>query len=232
MNGSKHNLNVQGLQARWVLGDLGPEELVQAAVIALQQGLEGVALQQLAGLSHPAARDLGTLPARAFAEMGLQSINKDEAISFLVDHIEPETNSVIPDFRDAFPDFMPRWKKYVAREGGASLGAYIDMGEVVDFAVEDLYERGNFDETRRVFQYFEQQLVGADQETRNLIGLGFFETLQCVASWRLGGNHDYEQFLGPMSREIWVELQRMWSGKNSLADVIRGERKAKELPKS
>jgi hypothetical protein len=232
MSGSKDSLNVQRLQAEWVLGGIGPEDLVHAAVLALQQGFEGAALQQLAGLSHPAARDLGTLPARAFADMGLQPINKDEAVSFLIDQVEPDTNFVILEFRDAFPEFMPRWKKYMAREGGTSSGAYIDMGEVVHFAVEELYEKGNLDETRRVFQFLEHQLIGADQETRNLIGLGFFETLQCAASWRPGGNHVYEQFLGPISREIWVELQRTWSGKNSLADVIRAERKAEDPPKS
>jgi hypothetical protein len=106
------------------------------------------------------------------------------------------------------------------------------MAEVVHFVVEDVYEKGNLDETRRIFKFLEQQLVDADEETRNLIGLGFFETLQCFASWQQGGNRVYEQFLGPISREIWIDLQRMWVGKSSLADVIRAELKAKEPGKS
>jgi hypothetical protein len=67
--------------------------------------------------------------------------------------------------------------------------------------------------------------MGAEEENRNLIGLGFFETLQNVASWRPGGNKVYEQFLGPISKQIWSELQRMWAGKSSLMDVIRAEQK-------
>lgn len=65
----------------------------------------------------------------------------------------------------------------------------------------------------------------ADQETRNLIGLGFFENLQNVASWRPHDNKVYEQFFGPTSQKVWSELQAMWAGKSSLMDVIRAEQK-------
>lgn len=98
------------------------------------------------------------------------------------------------------------------------------MSEFVDFVAKDLYEKGKLDETRRAFQLLEGLLVEGDQETRDLIGLGFFETLQCAASWRPGGNRVYEQFLGPMSKRAWRELQRLWAGRSSLMDVIRAER--------
>lgn len=232
MGESKDNLDVQLLHAKWILGGVEPEQLVQAAVLALEQGFEGTALQQLAGLSQAASRDLGTLPARAFTEMGLKPTSDDEAVSILLDRDEPRTSPVISNFRHTFPAFLQRWRKYIAAEGGNSCGSYIDMAEVVHFVIEDIYEKGNLDETRRIFQFLEQQLLGADEETKNLIGLGFFETLQCVASWRQGGNRVYEQFLGPISREIWVDLQRIWAGKSSLADVVRAEREAKEPGKS
>jgi hypothetical protein len=86
-------------------------------------------------------------------------------------------------------------------------------------------KKGNLDETRRVFQLLENLLVEADQETKNLIGLGFFETLQNVAPHRSQGKKVYEQFFGPMSKKVWSELQRMWAGKSSLMDVIRSEQK-------
>jgi hypothetical protein len=188
MGESKEHLDVQLLQAKWVLGGVEPEQLVQAAVLALKQGFDGTALRQLAGLSRPASRDLGRLPARAFAEMGLQPSSEDEAVSILLDRDEPRTSPVISSFRHAFPDFLNRWRKYIGHEGGNSCGSYIDMAEVVHFVVEDVYENGNIHETRRIFEFLEQQLLVADEETRNLIGLGFFETLQCFASWRQGGN--------------------------------------------
>ena len=101
------------------------------------------------------------------------------------------------------------------------------MAEFVQFVVEDVYEKGNLNETRRVFEHLERLLAEADQETRNLIGLGFFEALQNFASWRPHGNKVYEQFFGPMSRRAWDELQTMWAGKSSLMDVIRAEQKPK-----
>ncbi|MGB7845739.1 MAG: hypothetical protein WBL63_09010 [Candidatus Acidiferrum sp.] len=140
---------------------------------------------------------------------------------------EPATSPVISALRQAFPDFEERWKKHVAWWGGNSAGSYNDIAEFVHFVIEDLREKGKLDETRRVFQVLENLLVEADQETRNLIGLGFFEDLQNVASHRPQGNKVYEQFFGPMSRKVWSELQKMWAGKSSLMDIIRAEQKTK-----
>jgi len=221
--GSK--LDPELLQARWVLGGIEPEQFVAIAVSALEQGFDGTALQQLAGLSRPTSRDIGTLPERVFAALGLKPIDQDQAVVLLLARGEPSTSPVISALRQAFPDFRDRWKKHIAWWGGNPAGSYNDMAEFVHFVVEDLYEKGNLDGTRRVFQLLEKLLVEADQETRNLIGLGFFETLQTFASHRLQGNKVYEQFFGPISKTVWSELQRMWEGKSNLMDVIRAEQK-------
>jgi hypothetical protein len=47
MNGLGSNLDPELLQARWVLGGIEPEQLVQIAVSALEQRFDGTALQQL-----------------------------------------------------------------------------------------------------------------------------------------------------------------------------------------
>ena len=57
-------------------GGVNAEELTNQAVCALEQGFTGVALQQLAGLTRPSLSDLGTLPERAFADLGLQPITR------------------------------------------------------------------------------------------------------------------------------------------------------------
>jgi len=225
MSGLGSNLDPELLQARWVLGGIEPEQLVAIAVSALEQGFDGTALQQLAGLSRPTSSALGNLPARVFASMGLKPINKDEAVTLLLARGEPSTSPVISALRRAFPDFGDRWKKHIAFWGGNPAGSYNDMAEFVHFVVEDVYEKGNLIEARRVFQLLEELLVETDQGTRDLIGLGFFETLQNVASHRSQGNKVYEQFFGPMSKRVWSELQRMWAGKSSLMDVIRAEQK-------
>lgn len=227
MSGLESKLDPQLLHARWVLGGIEPEQFVEIAVSALEQGFGGTALQQIAGLSQPTSRDLGNLPARVFAEMGLRPINQDEAVAFLLSRGEPSTSPAISALRQAFPDFGDRWKKHIAWWGGNSAGSYNDMAEFVHFVVEDLHAKGKVSETRRVFQLLEKLFVEADQETRDLIGVGFFETLQNVASHQPGGNKEYEQFLGPMSQKVWRELQRIWADRSSLMDVIRAEQKNK-----
>jgi hypothetical protein len=226
MSGSTNKLDPELLQARWVLGGIDPEQFLQIAVLALEQGLDGPALQQLAGLTRPTLSDLGTLPAKVFEGMGLKPIDQNEAVALLIARGVPSASPVILALRQAFPDFGDRWKKHITFWGGNPAGSYNDMAEFVDFVVEDLYEKGNLDETRRVFQLLESLLVDADQETKNLIGLGYFETLQNFASHRPQGNKVYEQFFGPISKNIWRELQRMWAGKSSLMDVIRAETKS------
>jgi hypothetical protein len=221
----QESLDLELLQARWILGGIGPEQLVAAAVEALERGFDGTALQQLAGLSGPTVADLGNLPARAFAEMGLHSIDEDDAIARLIARGQPSTSPVISSLLGSFPEFSGRWKCHIKWWGGESAGSYNDMSEFVHFVVEDLYEKGLIEEVRRAFQVLEDLFVEGDEEARNLIGLGFFETLQCFASWRHGGNKVYEQFLGPMSKRVWAELLVMWAGKSSLMEVIRAERK-------
>jgi hypothetical protein len=212
------------LQPRWVLGGLSPEELVAQALSALMQDFTGNALQQLAGLVRPTLADLETLPERAFAELGLKAIDRDQAIALLIARGEPTSSDTVKSLVKAFPSFSVRWMEHIAWWGGKQAGSYNDMAVFVHFVVEDLYEKGDLEEVRRVFSLMESSLVGSDEDTRNLIGLGFFETLQNVASHRPYGYTEFEQFLGPTSMKIWREIQRMWAGKSNLADVIRAER--------
>lgn len=201
---------------------MNAEELSAQALAALQHGYDGSALQQLAGLHKPSLGDLGILPQRAFTELGLDPMTQDQASEFLASHY---TSGVMLALLKAFPAFSGRWKEHVASCGGEQAGAYNDMAEFVHFVIDELYDEGNWHEVRRVFQLMEQFLIGADEDRRNLIGLGFFETLQNVASWKPGGYQQFEQFLGPISLAIWRELQRIWAGKSRLADVIRAEQK-------
>jgi hypothetical protein len=140
------NFDPELLQARWVLGGIDPEEFVELAVYALEHGFDGTALQQLAGLSKPTLADLGNLPARVFAGMGLKLIDRDEAVALLIARGQPPTSPVISTLRQAFPDFSDRWKKHITWWSGKPAGSYMDMAEFVHFVVEAVYEKGNIDE--------------------------------------------------------------------------------------
>lgn len=228
MAGFEGKLDWEVLQARWILGGIEPQEFVDLATYALQQGFEGPALQQIAGLSSPTLRDLGKLPERVFARIGLKSIDQDGAAALLASRGEASTSRAFRTILDTFPDFAKRWEKQIVTWRGNPGGPYSGMAEFVHFLIEDVYEKGKLEETRCIFEHLEKLLAGADQDNRNLIGLGFFETLQSVASWRPNGNRVYEQFFGPVSKQIWSELQRMWSGKSSLTDVIRAEQRTRD----
>jgi len=224
MTGAGNKFDPQLLQARWVLGSLGAEELVSEARLALEQGFDGTALRQLAGLERPAIRDLGLLPERAFREMGLGACDKDQAASLLLTRGPTLTTQTMCLLVETFLDFSDRWRKHLAHWGGEPAGSYNDMAEFVHFVVEDLYEKGHTGQVRCVFELLETLFAEGDQTTRDLIGLGFFETIQNFASWRPYGNKAFEQFLGPMSKQCWMEIQQQWAGKSSLMEVIRSER--------
>lgn len=230
MTESTKPLDPQLLQARWVLGGVAPEEWVDQAISALDQGLDGTALRQLAGLVRPTQRDLGHLPERALAEMGLDPCDKERAVSLLVAREATLTSELISSLVKGFPTFSRRWRKHLEYWHGEPAGNYNDMAEFVHFVVEDLYEKDNLDEMRRVFDCLERLFAEGNQETRDLIGIGFFETLQNSASWRPYGNTVFEPFLGPMSKRVWKEIRRNWTGKSSLMDVIRAEPKARLTP--
>jgi hypothetical protein len=211
------------VQARWMLGGIRAEELPDQAVLALQQGFDGTALQQLAGLVRPTHRDLEALPEKAFAEMGLKPLDKDQAVAFLIAHGLPPTSGIMSVLLESFPAFWGRWKRHIADWSGEPAGSYNDIAEFVHFVVEDLYETDNTEEVHRVFRVLEELLAVADDETTGLIA-SFFEKLRNCASWRPYGNTVFEEFLGAKSRQLWEGIRRIWAGKSSLMDVLRAER--------
>ncbi len=221
----KEKIDPELLQARWVLGGIRSDDLPDLAVSALQQGLDGTALRQLAGLVRPTMADLEDLPQRAFIDMGLPLMSRDQAVNVLIDRGTPPT-PIISTLLKSFPDFMPRWREHLAYWAGETRGLCIDMAEFVHFVVEDLYEKDKHNELKLVFELFERLLDGADEDTTGFIGVAFFEKLRNFASWRPYGNRVFEEYLGARSMQLWREIERIWAGKSSLADVIRAERKS------
>jgi hypothetical protein len=158
------------------------------------------------------------------SKIPVKPCDRDQAATLLVAHGTALTSQTICALVESFPDFSGRWRKHLADCGGEPAGSYIDMAEFVHFIVEDLYEKGQFDETQRAFDLLETLFVVGDQAARDLIGLGFFETLQNFASWRPYGNKVFQRFLGPMSEQCWGEIEGQWAGKSSLMEVLRSER--------
>ena len=135
-----------------------------------------------------------------------------------------KVGELIPRLLSEFPEFQERWDEHVRHWKGESAGSYNDLAEFVHFVVEDLYEKGKIERTRHVFAVVERMLNEGDADIVELISLGFFETLQNVASWPPGGAAAFKPLLGVVSTEVWAELDQLWAGKSSLMDVIRSEK--------
>ncbi len=120
------------LQIRWVLGGLRPEELPDHAIFALEEGFDGTALRQLADLVRPTVQELETLPNKAFEEMGLGMIDKDQAAVSLMKRGLPLVTDTISLLLKSFPAFSERWKQHVINWGGEAAGSYNDMEQFVD----------------------------------------------------------------------------------------------------
>jgi len=110
----KEKIDPELLQARWVLGGIRSCDLPDLAVSALQQGLDGTALRQLAGLVRPTLADLEDLPQRAFVDMGLTLMSRDQAVDVLMERGIPPINPMFSTLLKSFPDFMPRWREHLA----------------------------------------------------------------------------------------------------------------------
>jgi hypothetical protein len=195
------------LQARWVLGDINSEDLPTLAALALEQGLDGTALRQLAGLVKPTLADLEDLPGKAFANMGLRPIDKCQAVDVLRERGVLPGSEAMSVLLQNCGGFLPRWRDHRAESGGCAL-PYADMADFAHYVAEDLYDKGKREELNSVFEVLESLLEGADPETENLIAVGFFERLLNLAYKRPGAGKAFEEFMRPRSLGMWLTFVR------------------------
>jgi hypothetical protein len=95
----------------------------------------------------------------------------------------------------------------------------------------DLFETTNAEDVGPAFKLAEHLIGTGSSEEGNAAILGFLETVQNVASHRKCGSAPFEQFLGPRSQSAWIDLNRVWRGKASLAEVVAAETGANLRPR-
>jgi hypothetical protein len=133
---------------------------------------------------------------------------------------------MIPMLLAACPGFQVRWEEYIASRSSEAAGVYNDIGEFVAYLL-DAYKDGKTDCIRAAFDTLERFLVEGDSETRERATIGFIEDVQNASSWEPFGAKAFIPFLKPNSHEAWIEVEIMWRGKSSLADIIRAEQRNK-----
>jgi hypothetical protein len=104
------------------------------------------------------------------------------------------------------------------------------MSELASHVV-DLFEAGRAEDVRPAFEFAEQLIVAGPDGERHAAMVGFLETVQNVASHRKCGSAVFERFLGPSSQRAWIELNKVWLGKKSLAEVVASETGATLRPR-
>jgi hypothetical protein len=108
-------------------------------------------------------------------------------------------------------------------------GIYNDLGEFGTFIV-DCYEKQDTEPIVAAFKLIEELFVLGDEEVRAAAAIGFLEDVRNVASWRPFGCAVFTQWFGPKSQLAWRQIEEIWRGKRSLADVVRAENAAKNKP--
>ena len=128
----------------------------------------------------------------------------------------------MPLLLEACPGFEPTWQEHLDWWKGEEPGDYNNTSEFARYLVES-FESGQTSEFPAAFAAIEKIFNEGDQESRGLAGIGVIESLQTIGSNHSCGGHVFIPWLGPKSRQAWAEIEKMWEGKNSLADVIRAE---------
>jgi hypothetical protein len=134
-----------------------------------------------------------------------------------------DKSEIIPSFLEVCPSFRERWETRVKSWGSRERGDYNDIGELADHIV-DLYEKGETERFSDIFDLVEELVNEGNQEVRDLMTIGLLEDIRNIASHRPFGNSVFLSWLGPTSRQAWFEIEEIWRGKSSLAEVIRWER--------
>lgn len=133
---------------------------------------------------------------------------------------------VIPFLLEACPGFEPMWHEHRELWHGEEAGIFIDAGEFARYLVE-CYARGETTEFDSAFSAVERLIREGDDEARGAVTVGVLESVQVQSTHHPFGPEPFLQWLGPLSRQAWGEIEELWrAGGGSLAGVIRAEARA------
>jgi hypothetical protein len=138
-------------------------------------------------------------------------------------------DEIMPLLLQACPTFRDRWELFLADWGEEEPEKYTSAGEFALY-IMDLYDTGNEEELSAAFEAIESLMRDGDAEVKNIAAVGILEDLQNLGSHREHGYVVFESWLGRQSEEAWRDLERVWDGKSSLAQVVRAELGMKSSP--
>ena len=129
-------------------------------------------------------------------------------------------------------EFHRRWHDHQETWEGADPGPYIVAAlysHVFVDAVKEMLQRTVASEAKladsvlRVLAVVEDLMQTGSREARGLVVVGFLEGVQNIALNRGLDPTGIEPHLGQRTRRGWAWLNRIWSDKSTLADVVRAD---------
>ena len=136
-----------------------------------------------------------------------------------------QEDEIVPRLLQACPSAGSAWNEHLAWWGGQERGIYNDTA-IFAHHLNAALKAGDTREFAAFFGALEDFLADGSSDTKTVAVIGIIETLQNVASHGPAGYQPFEKWLKPLSRQAWADVERMWSGKESLMDVIRSERRS------
>jgi len=131
---------------------------------------------------------------------------------------------VVPLLLTACPTAAPKWEEHLAWLNGEERGGFLDVAVFAQHIV-DSYANGVTNECGPLFAAVEQIIETGDEDARGLAVTGVLEDIQTISIHHPFGPAAFEHWLGPKSRQAWLEIEALWqAGGASLAGVIRYER--------
>lgn len=136
-----------------------------------------------------------------------------------------QRGEIVPRLLEACPSARSAWDEHLASWGGEEPGIYNDTA-IFAHHMNSALKAGDTHEFEAFFRALEDFLTVGDADTKKVTVVGVIETLQNVASHEPPRYQAFERWLGPLARQAWSDVERMWSGKESLMDVLRSERRS------
>ncbi|MEM7224820.1 MAG: hypothetical protein AAF495_17710 [Pseudomonadota bacterium] len=152
-------------------------------------------------------------------------IEKNVAVSIQETAMAFHVETLAARLLEVFPSAREPWKAHLEYWGEDEERGFYNGVSVFAHHIVDSYREGQTEEFEAGFDLIEKMIVDGPTDVRELVIIGLLEDVQNIGSHDDWGYQVYEKWLGPYSKAAWLEVEKMWEGKNSLADVVRAERK-------
>lgn len=133
-----------------------------------------------------------------------------------------ENSQVIPRFLEMCPAFRPHWEVHLAYWGNDPRGDFNDIAALAHFVISS-YSAGDVAFLPAIFEAAEEFLRTGHPEQKTIVTVGLLEDIQTISTHHTFGPDAFLPYLGPLSRQAWLEIWRSWEDKSSLMDIVRAE---------